>query len=150
MVIELGFNPPEPEPELPIGSPIKTGEFVRNYLLEHSSASASIIHIALKDYYREFRTQKKKKYHVATYHSFKVYINGLVRAGLVEKSGRSTRSTNPKGFPLQNPALRRRNVKLTDKGRDAPLFVWAHPIRIWHYPLDWERVDYGEYIKEGA
>ena len=121
------------------------GIFIRDYLREHGEAYPSEIHRAYKDIYRGGRTLKGRRYRVSTYNSFMSYISKLVLTGLVERTGRTEESDNPKARALEYPE--RIYVRLTHKGEMAPSFVWLHPLRIYYYPQDWERADYGEYVK---
>ena len=73
------------------------------------------------------------------------YVSKLILASLVERTGRTEISDNPKADALEYPE--RVYVRLTSKGERAIDFIWMHPLRMWYYPLDWEKKDYREYVK---
>ena len=127
------------------GAPPKVGIFIRDYLREHEESYPSEIHREYKRTYKGHKTLGGRKYRVCTYNSFMTYVSKLILADLIERTDRTEPSNNPKAMALDYPE--RVYIRLTDKGERAPSFVWLHPLRIWYYPLDWEKVDYGEYIK---
>ena len=127
------------------GASPKVGVFIRDFLREVGESYPSEIHQAYKSTYRERRTLKGRTFRLCTYNSFMTYISKLILTGLVERTGRTEVSDNPKARALEYPE--RIYVRLTHKGEMAPSFVWLHPLRIYYYPQDWERADYGEYVK---
>jgi len=129
------------------GAPPKIGIFIRDYLRERGESYPSEIHRAYKSSYKGQRTLKGRTYRLCTYNSFMVYMSKLVLAGLVERTGRTEISDNPKASALDYPG--RVYVRLTPKGERAPDFIWLHPLRIWYYPLEWEKIDYREYAGPG-
>ena len=74
-----------------------------------------------------------------------VYVHKLIIAGMVERTGETQESDDPKAAALEYPE--RVFVRLTDRVARAPLVIWRAPLRIWYKPLDWEKVEYGEYTK---
>jgi len=127
------------------GAPPTIGIFIRDFLRDHEESYPSEIHREYKRTYKGHRTLGGRKYRVCTYNSFMTYVSKLILADLIERTNRTEPSDNPKARALDYPE--RVYIRLTDKGERAPRFVWLHPLRIWYYPLDWEKVDYGEYVK---
>ena len=127
------------------GQPPKIGLFIRNFLREAGEAYPSEIHKAYKVIHKGRKTLKKRTYRVCTYNSFITYVSKLVLAGLVERTGRTEESDNPKAMALDYPE--RVYIRLTGKGRAAPDWTWLHPLRLYYYPWNWEKVEYREYIK---
>lgn len=130
------------------GAPKGTGLFIRDYLREHNEAYPSEVHKAYKDAYRGLKTLKGRTRRLGTYNSFMTYVSKLILAGLVERTGKVEESDNPKARALEYPE--RIYVRLTHKGERALDFIWLHPLRIFYYPLDWERVSHRDYTKEGS
>lgn len=130
------------------GQPPKVGVFIRDYLREHNESYPSEIHQAYKTAYKGQKTLKGRAYRLCTYNSFMAYVSKLILTGLVERTGRTEESNNPKARALEYPE--RTYIRLTSKGEEAIDFIWLHPLRIWYYPLDWEKEEYGEYVKEGT
>ena len=126
-------------------APPKVGVFIRDYLREHDESYSSQIHRAYKGAYKGLKTQRKRTYRVCTYNSFMTYVSKLILTGLIERTGRTEESDNPKAEALEYPE--RVFIRLTSKGERAIDFIWLHPLRLYYYPQDWEKVDYGEYIK---
>ena len=127
-------------------APPKVGVFIGDYLREHGESYPSEIHRAYKDIYRGLKTQKKRTYRVCTYNSFVTYMSKLILAGLVERTGRTEESDNPKAEALQYPE--RVYIRLTGKGERAPDYVWDRPLRLWYKPFDWEYASFREYIRK--
>jgi len=128
------------------GAPPKVGMFIRDFLREHRESYPSEIHREYKSTYRGQKTLKGRTYRLCTYNSFMTYVSKLILAGLVERTGRTEVSDNPKAEALGYPE--RTYVRLTPKGERAINFIWFHPLRIYYHPQDWERKDYREYVKE--
>jgi len=126
-------------------APPPLGMFIRNFLRGVGESYPSEVHKAYKATYRGIKTLKGRTYRVCTYNSFMTYMSKLVLAGLVERTGRTEESDNPKAEALGYPE--RVYIRLTPKGKRAIDFIWLHPLRIYYYPQDWEKVDYGEYVK---
>ena len=128
------------------GQPPKIGIFIRNFLREVGEAYPSEIHKAYKTTFRGQKTTKGERYRLGTYRSHLVYIRGLARAGLIERTNHTEPSNNPKADPIQ-PLEERVYFRLTSKGETASDYVWTHPLRLWYKPFDWEYATYGNYIK---
>ena len=124
----------------------QSGVFVRGYLREAGEAYPSEIHKAYKGAYKGVKSPRGKLYHIATYNSFMIYVHGLVLTGLVERTGKTEESDDPKGEPIDYPE--RVIIRLTEKGRRAPDHVWEAPLRVWYRPYDWEMPTFRDYIKE--
>ena len=127
------------------GSPPKTGLFIRDFLRDVGESYASEIHRNYKALGRNWKTLSGARFHPATYNSFAAYLSKLVLAGLVERTGNVESSDDPRAAVLTHPE--RVYLRLTLKGEGAPDLVWMHPLRIWYYPLDWEKVEYADYVK---
>ena len=136
----------ERETELEVISPPpKVGMFIRDYLREHSEVYPSEVHREYKKVFKDRKTQKKRTYRVGTYNSFMAYVSKLILAGLIERTGDTQESDNPKAMALEYPE--RIFIRLTSKGEEAPNFIWMHPLRLWYYPLSWELDEYRDYVK---
>ena len=140
MVMELG-NIPERV------IPLNVGEFIHQFLISHEEAYPSEIHRQYKMERKVTKTLKNTKYRSSTYHSFMVYVSKLILTGLIERTGRTEESTNQISAALEYPE--RVYVRLSLKGRNAPDYVWVHPLRLWYNPFDWERATFRDYIKPG-
>ena len=127
------------------GKPPQVGMFIRDFLRGKGESYPSEIHRAYKMAYRGWPTLSGRKYRLGTYNSFAVYMSKLVLCGLVERTGKYQQSNHPYAEALEYPE--RTYIKLTEKGRRAPDYVWIHPLRMWYRPWDWEIADYGNYIK---
>ena len=130
----------------PLIKPPIVGVFIRDHLRERGSAYASEIHRTYKELRKEYRALSKRRARAGTYNSFASYMSKLILAGLVEKTGKHEESNHRLAEALEYPE--RVYLRLTDKGRRAPDYVWLHPLRLWYRPYDWERIDYREFIKD--
>ena len=122
------------------------GVFIRDFLREHGEGYPSGVHQAYKADYRGWKTSKGNFYRLGTYRSHLVYMRGLARMGLIERTGRLEESDDPK-VELIAPVEERVYFRLTSKGKRAPDYVWTHPLRLYYRPFDWEYTTYGDYIK---
>ena len=127
--------------------PPPLGMFIRGYLLQHREGSPTEIHQEYKNSHRGAITSKGRPYKLGTYRSQLVYIRSLARIGLLERSGRVEDGNNPIGDPIREDLDPKVYFRLTSKGRNAPEYVWAHPLRLWYKPFSWEYDTYGNYIK---
>jgi len=129
-----------------VEKPPTVGIYIRDYLRASGPASATEIHREYKRAYKMWlSTSKVKGYRLSHYSSFAAYMSGLARAGLVEKTGEVEESDDVRTGHLLSPD--RVYLRLTSKGERAPNYVWMHPLRLYYRPLDWERRDYGQYIR---
>ena len=131
--------------EVEIREHYTVGIFIRDFLQQHSESYSSEIHKAYKESYRGLKTQKKRTYRLCTYNSFMTYVSKLILTGLVKRTGKTEESDNLKAEALDYPE--RVYIKLTIKGKRAPTFIWQHPLRIYYYPQDWEKAEYGAYVR---
>jgi len=118
-------------------SAIRTGLFIKAYLLEHGEACQSEIHAALKERYREENSNRKKRgefpLNPCTRENFGKYFRHLVTLCLVEFTGRE----EPMEFPPPGVTLlsirgdevvpsQRRFYHLTALG-EAEVLAWEDP-----------------------
>lgn len=125
-------------------APPRRGMFTRDFLREYGESSPADIHRSYRTLYKGRVTSRGTKYRLGTYNSWMAYLSRLIIAGLVEYTEREEMSRFPQAEQLTHPE--KVFVKLTDKGLEAPDYVWAAPTRIWRKPFDWELVQYADYI----
>ncbi|MFC1919214.1 hypothetical protein ACFLWX_00275 [Chloroflexota bacterium] len=109
-------------------SPIRTGLFIRNYLLLYGEGSPADMHRALKEAIREENTERVASLYLKqpTYSSFLKYVHNLRRLGLIEFNGKE----EPTIYPWL--PMKKRYFSITDKGR-TQLQPWTNPIRALGY-----------------
>ena len=122
---------------------IRTGLFIRQYLLDHTEESVAVMHRALKEQItmENQRRTRSERLRGPTYSSFLKYIHNLARLGLVELSGHE----EPAEFVATDKLVQirggsggkvvpsvRRFFRITAKGR-SEVRAWQNPIKALGY-----------------
>lgn len=111
---------------------IPTGQFIRNYLLEHGEEHPSEIHKALRLEYDKINQGRRRRERPKppTFHSFLNYLHQMKLFGLVEFSGREESMELSEAPWLSEGVIR--YYRLTDKGRAEPLEeAWFNWRSVW-------------------
>ena len=111
---------------------VPTGQFIRNYLLEHGESHPSEIHKALHLEYDKINQGRKRgeRLKPPTFHSFLNYLHQMKLFGLIELSGREE-SMDLSEVPWLTEGTMR-YYRLTDKGRAEPLEeAWFNWRSVW-------------------
>ena len=111
---------------------IPTGQFIRNYLLEHGEEHPSEIHKALHAEYDKSNQGRKRgeRLKPPTFHSFLNYLHQMKLFGLVEFSGREE-SIEESEVPWLSEGVMR-YYRLTESGKAEPLEeAWFNWRRVW-------------------
>lgn len=133
------------KPKKPVGPPKRVSVFIYEYLVEFGDTYPSDLHRKYREFYRGTVTTRGTPQKIASYNSFAVMISKLILIGLLERTGETEPSDDPRAEGLDYPE--RVFITLSDKGRNAPDHVWQNPLRLYYYPEDWELAEYREYIR---
>jgi len=114
-------------------STVRTGMFIRQYLLAHGEASIIEIHQAFKDAIKAENANRKRPIRKPTYESFSKYFRNLRTLGLVEFIGREETTMKAGLLSIRGTAIVpsvKRFYRLTALGAVDPANDgWYDPIK---------------------
>jgi len=113
---------------------IRTGIFIRQYLLTSGEASITEIHQALKDEIRAENANRKRPIRKPTYESFSKYFRNLRTLGLVEFAGKEEATMKTGLLSIRStgivPSVKRFYRLTTSGSADPPHDGFYDPIRV--------------------